>query len=51
MKIRSNVKAGKLSANHSASLSRMTRGLSVATAVKAGKLSANHSSSMLRKLA
>jgi len=44
MKQRTNVKAGRLSANHNSSL----RGLKVATAIQAGRLAGNHNQVLRR---
>ena len=45
MKVKSNVKAGKLGANHNQTASR---GLNVKSGVKAGKLGLNHNQTVAR---
>ena len=44
MKIRSNVKAGKLAANHNQSV----KGLRIRAGLKAGKLAVNHNQAIAR---
>jgi hypothetical protein len=50
MKVKTSVKAGRLSANHNATLVR-AKGLKVRTNVKAGRLSANHNETLIRDAA
>jgi hypothetical protein len=50
MKVRTSVKAGRLSANHNETLVR-ARSLRARTNVKAGKLSANHNETLIRAAA
>jgi len=49
MTIRTNVKAGRLAANHNQTVVReAAKGLKVRTNVKAGKLAANHNQTLVR---
>jgi hypothetical protein len=47
MKTKTNVKAGKLSANHNHTIVR-AKGIRVKTGVKAGRLAANHNQTLRR---
>jgi hypothetical protein len=46
MKIRTNIRAGKIMQNHSTPLCRVACGCRVRTAIRAGKLVLNHSASL-----
>jgi len=52
MKVRTNVKAGRLSSNHNETLVREgVKGLKVRTNVKAGRLAGNHNETLVRDVA
>jgi hypothetical protein len=49
MKVKTNIKAGALTANHNETLAREAQGLKVRTGVKAGALTANHNETLARE--